>query len=255
MARILLPLPDRDFDTTEVAVPWRVLTEAGHELVFATETGKVAACDPLLLRGVLFGQLGAAPDARTHYAAMIEGEAFRHPIRWDAVDPVSFDALLLPGGHAAGMRQYLGSALLRDRVAAFARLRRPIAAICHGVLVLARASDPGRGESLLAGRSVTCLPKYMEALAFGLTAWKLGRYYRTYPAYVEEEVRLALGPAGRFIRGPIILGARGSERDDRAAFVVRDGDILTARWPGDAWLFAKQLAAMLDAAAALETSA
>jgi peroxiredoxin Q/BCP len=30
MARILIPLPDTDFDTTEMAVPWRVLTDAGH---------------------------------------------------------------------------------------------------------------------------------------------------------------------------------------------------------------------------------
>ena len=37
--RVLVPLPDADFDTTEVAVPWRLLTEAGHEVVFATERG------------------------------------------------------------------------------------------------------------------------------------------------------------------------------------------------------------------------
>ena len=32
-----MPLPDRDFDVTEVAVPWRVLSDAGHQVVFATE--------------------------------------------------------------------------------------------------------------------------------------------------------------------------------------------------------------------------
>ena len=37
--RVLIPLPDRDFDVTEVAVPWRLLTDAGHEVVFATERG------------------------------------------------------------------------------------------------------------------------------------------------------------------------------------------------------------------------
>ena len=30
-----MPLPDRDFDTTESAVPWKKLTEAGHSVVFA----------------------------------------------------------------------------------------------------------------------------------------------------------------------------------------------------------------------------
>jgi putative intracellular protease/amidase len=32
--RVLLPLPDRDFDVTEVAAPWAVLREADHEVVF-----------------------------------------------------------------------------------------------------------------------------------------------------------------------------------------------------------------------------
>ena len=31
--RVLVPLPDRDFDTTEVAVPWRLLSDRGHEIV------------------------------------------------------------------------------------------------------------------------------------------------------------------------------------------------------------------------------
>ncbi len=36
MAKILMPLPARDFDPTETGVPWRVLTERGHDVVFAT---------------------------------------------------------------------------------------------------------------------------------------------------------------------------------------------------------------------------
>jgi putative intracellular protease/amidase len=59
---VLIPLPDRDFDVTEVAVPWRLLTRARHRVTFATGRGAGApAADPLLLTGVLFGQLGADP--------------------------------------------------------------------------------------------------------------------------------------------------------------------------------------------------
>ncbi len=65
---ILMPLPDHDFDVTEVAVPWRLLTRAGHEVVFATEHGAWPAADPLLLTGVIFGQLGADQYYRTHPA-------------------------------------------------------------------------------------------------------------------------------------------------------------------------------------------
>lgn len=245
MARILIPLPDTDFDTTEVAVPWQMLSSAGHEITFATEHGNVAACDQLLLRGVLFGQLGADAQARVFYDLMCNSSAFCQPIAWARIVPENFDALLLPGGHAPGMKQYLASPVLQASVAAFATLGRPMAAICHGVLLLARARDPATGLGLLHGRATTCLPKYMEALAYGLTFWKLGRYYRTYPAYVEDEVRAALASSKQFHRGPITLGTRGTGEDDRAAFVVEDGNYLSARWPGDAYLLARRLMAML----------
>jgi putative intracellular protease/amidase len=153
--RVLIPLPDRDFDVTEVAVPWRVLRDGGHQVVFATEQGgTVPAADPRLLTGVIFGQLGASPEAKRYYAELAAAAEFTSPVAWGAVDPAAFDGLLLPGGHAPGMRQYLGSAVLRDQVARFWALGRPVGAICHGVLVLARTGDrPQR-----AGRPPDHLP-------------------------------------------------------------------------------------------------
>jgi putative intracellular protease/amidase len=103
------------------------------------------------------------------------------------------------------MRQYLGSAVLREQVARFWATGKPVGAICHGVLVLARTRDSD-GRSILAGRRTTCLPRYMERTAYLATAWRLGRYYRTYPAYVEDEVKTALdNPASQFQRGPVTL--------------------------------------------------
>jgi putative intracellular protease/amidase len=43
---VLIPFPDHDFDVTEVAVPWRLLVDAGHRVVFATENGGRPAADP-----------------------------------------------------------------------------------------------------------------------------------------------------------------------------------------------------------------
>ena len=250
MARILIPLPDTDFDTTEVAVPWHLLVEAGHEVIFATEHAAVASCDPLLLTGVVFGRLGADPEPRDFYRRMIASQEFNRPIAWSGIVAGDYEALLLPGGHAKGMRQYLGSAQLQQKVAEFASLGRPMAAICHGVLLLGRARDPATGVSCLHGRRTTCLPKYMEALAYCLSFWKLGRYYRTYPAYVEDEVRAALASPRQFQRGPLTLGSRGSASDDRAAFVVEDRNYLSARWPGDAYLLARRLVGLLGQGAA-----
>ena len=247
--RVLVPLPDRDFDPTEVAVPWRGLTDAGHELIFATERGGLPpTCDPRLLTGVIFGRLGAQGDAIAAYGEMTEAPEFRSPIPWEEVVATDFDGLILPGGHAPGMRQYLGSPALREKVAGFWALERPVGAICHGVLVLARTTEGATGRSVIAGRSTTCLPKYMERTAFWLTAWKLGRYYRTYPAYVEDEVRDALSDPALFVRGPLTLGRSRTAPESAPAFIVRDGRYVSARWPGDAYLFTSRFRAVLEGA-------
>lgn len=227
-------------------MPWRLLTRLGHVVRFATEFGGVRpAGDQRLLDGVIFGQLGADPEPKSFYAEMQADPAFRAPIAWADINPDDFDGLILPGGHAPGMRQYLGSEVLRAKVAEYWKLERPVGAICHGVLVLARTRDPETGRSPLHGRRTTCLPKYMERSAFVATAWRLGRYYRTYPAYVEDEVRDALRDPADFERGPRVLSKRGTAADDRHAFCVEDGNYVSARWPGDAYLFANRFAARL----------
>lgn len=240
MATVWIPLPDRDFDVTEVAVPWKLLTRAGHSVVFVTERGDVAPqADPLLLTGVLFGQLGAEPEPKAFYAEMIQSPELRQPLSWRDLDVGRYDALLLPGGHAPGMRQYLGSAELHEKVRAFFALDRPVAAICHGALVAARAD-------VLRGRRTTCLPRYMEMTAWAITAWKLGRYYRTYDVTVQDEVVAALASPSDFVRGPVALMARGTDLDDGPAFTVQDGNYVSARWPGDAYLLSKRLLSMLS---------
>jgi putative intracellular protease/amidase len=243
MARILVPLPDRDFDVTEVAVPWKLATAAGHEVVFVTEAGEqgpAPAADPRLLRGVIFGKLGAAPEPRQFYDELTRAPGFARPRAWGAVDVADFDGLVLPGGHAPGMKQYLGSEDVHRLIARFWRTGKPVGAICHGVLALARARDADTGDSVLRACKTTCLPKYMERSAYLVTFWKLGRYYRTYPAYVEDEVKAALADAkAQFVRGPRTMTKRGTADDDAPAFVVEDGRYVSARWPGDAYAFAR----------------
>jgi len=231
--RVWMPLPDNDFDTTEVAVPWKVLTDAGHEVVFATERGGSApACDPKLIDGVIFGRLGARQDAIAAYRELERAPEFREPVAWGDIDPAAFDGLVLAGGHAPGMRQYLGSEELQAKVREFWALERPVGAICHGVLVLARAG-------VLGASRTTCLTKSMERGAHLLTSWKLGNYYRTYPAYVQDEVVAALDDPGQFEAGPIATRSR--------PFVVEDGRYVSGRWPGDAGLFAQRFAELLSA--------
>jgi putative intracellular protease/amidase len=244
MATVLFPLPDRDFDVTEVAVPWRLLVEAGHRVVFATEGGAAPACDPLLLTGVIFGKLGARPEPIEFYRQLEQAPEFRAPVKWSACTVTTADALFLAGGHAPGMRQYLGSEVVQRLTAEVFAAAKPVAAICHGALVAARAKRAD-GRSVLFGRRTTCLPKYMERSAYLATFWLRGRYYRTYPAYVEDEVTAALERPDHFERGPRELSKRGTREDDGPAFVVEDGAYVSARWPGDAYLIAKRLLSRL----------
>lgn len=251
MAAVLVPLPRVDFDPTEAGVPWRVLSEAGHEVVFATPDGMPAQADPRMLHGTGLGLLGpmlrAQGNAVADHDRMARSAAYRAPIAWaDIARGLAddrFDALLLPGGHAPGMREYLESPLLQSAVAAFFERDRPVAAICHGTVLAAR-SRAATGRSVLHGRRTTGLTRQLELLAWRLTRHRLGDYYRTYAQTVQDEVTAALRAPSDFLIGPPAL-LRDSDRMQRLGFTVRDGNYLSARWPGDAHRFAHELAAML----------
>jgi putative intracellular protease/amidase len=242
--KVLIPLPDRDFDVTEVAVPWRLLTNAGHTVVFATELGGAApAADPQLFKSIING---AAAEAKQFYQQMAESPEFKSPIPWSTADPNNFDGLILPGGHAPGMRQYLGSEVVQQKAAEFCDLNKPVGAVCHGVLVLARAKSSKTGKSPLADKRTTCLPKYMEQLLYYLLFWRMGKHARTYPTYIEDDVKAVLNDPSQFERGPKVYRKKGTATDDTPAFVVQDGNYISARWPGDAYLFAKRFIDLLD---------
>ncbi|GGY32242.1 hypothetical protein GCM10008098_27110 [Rhodanobacter panaciterrae] len=281
MARILIPLPRRDFDPSEVAVSWRTLHDEGHQVIFATPNGQPAAADELMVGGVGLDPWGWLPglnrlrlvglllranaNARKAYAAMLRDAAFRAPLRWDALDAMAFDGLLLPGGHRArGMREYLESPLLQTLVAAFFAADKPVAAICHGVLLAARSGSMD-GKSVLFGRRTTALTWALEKKAWStarITRYWDPHYYRTYleapgqPAgymSVQQEVTRALAAPTDFLDVPRDAPdyrrktnglARDSEHDASPAFVVRDGNYLSARWPGDVHRFAREFSAM-----------
>ena len=248
MSRVLIPLPSSDFDPTEAAVPWRELTRRGHEVRFATPDGTAARADPRMLRGHGLGPwrhfLRADSNGRAAHDAMVASPEFTHPSSYEQVSAEDLDALLLPGGHAPGMRVYLESSRLQELVsAAFAR-QMPVGAICHGVVLASRARGAD-GRSVLYGRRTTALTRSLELSAWALTALWLGDYYRTYPITVQEEVTKALAHPDNFQVGPLAMRRDAPGHLERG-FAVRDGTYLSARWPGDAHRFASEFAAMLE---------
>lgn len=272
MANVLIPLPALDFDPSEAAVSWRVLTGRGHAVAFATPDGRPAAADDIMLTGRGLGIAGpllrANATARAAYDAMLADPAYQAPRRWDEAGLQGIDGLLLPGGHRArGMRPYLESETLQALVVQAFAAGLPVAAICHGVLLAARSQDPATGRSVLHGRRTTALTWALERSADGI-ARRLRRddpgYYRTYPdppggpegfMSVEAEVTRALARPEDFQdvaddavdRGRKRSGThRDTATDSRPAFVFRDGAYVSARWPGDAHTFAATFAEVLE---------
>jgi putative intracellular protease/amidase len=238
--RILLPLPDRDFDTTEAAALWDAATSAGHEVVFATEHGAIPTCDPHLLGPGWRNPRPAKPHVVEMYRRMTADPHYFRPLTYDEIDPADFDAVHLPGGHSRGIKQYLDNAQLQRKIATFQSDGKVIGAICHGTLVLARARDQKTGKSLLDGRTVTTLTKPAEKRAFMRTFCRVGRRYRTYWKYTETEVRRALGPHGHLERGDARL----------QPFTVVDGLIVTARYPVDIGEYSTSFLQLLESTSA-----
>ena len=247
---ILIPLPEKDFEPTEASLPWKRLQEAGREIVFATPQGKQAVADFRSLTGRGLGPwrplLMAGSEGRAVYAEMEKDPGFKNPISYKEMNASQFDGILLPGGHAPGMRQYLESELLQDLAAEFFALDKPVGAICHGVQILARAaSRSDSSHSPLFGRRTTTLPFWMEASAYMLTGLWLGNYFRTYNRSVQSEVVGALKNQSDFDPGPYSL-ARDSYENPLRGFCLTDGNYVSARWPGDASCFGYKFLELLN---------
>ena len=248
MATILMPLPRRDFDPSETGIPWRVLGARGHRFVVATPEGMPGEADPRMVTGAGLGLLAPVLKADKHglagWQALQASPEFRNPIPYDAIAATRFDAMLLPGGHAKGMRDYLESPMLQQVVAAAFAAGKPVGAICHGVVLAAR-SQAAPGRSVLHGRRTTALLRSQELLAWNLTRLWLGDYYRTYPQTVEDEVTAALARKEDFERGPTSFSRDTPEKPD--GFAVIDGNYVSARWPGDAHRFSLAFDGVLGA--------
>lgn len=247
MKTVLIPLPNTDFDPTESAVPWHYLREAGHQVVFATPDGQRARADDRMISGQGLGiwkpTLIADANGQAAYRRLDDSAEFSRPIRYDELRAVQFDAILLPGGHAPGMKPYLESTALQALIAEFDARRAPIGAICHGVLLVAR-SKTATGNSVLHGKRTTALTAQLELTAWAMTCAWLGSYYRTYPKTVQREVTEQLAAKTDFIAGP--FAARRDAPDAlNIGFTVRDQHYLSARWPGDAHRFGSEFCAML----------
>lgn len=275
---IIIPLPQYDFDPTEVAIPWQILSKNGVKVRFSTPDGNAAQADNMMLSGEGLDPWGWIPlikkirciglmlradkNARMAYQALLRDPDFQTPCKYKDLKVEDFDGLMLPGGHAPRMKPYLESTSLQAFVADFFEHKnadgqhKPIAAICHGVVLAARSISNTTQKSVLYGKKTTALTWDLENSAWKLTKYCArfwdSSYYRTYlekpnepKAFwsVEQEIKRALKSEQDFLSVPkhapnYFLKTSGIARDhasnSKPAWVVQDGNYLSARWPGDA---------------------
>lgn len=250
MKKILIPLPNYGFDPTECAIPYKILSEKGYEITFATPEGKTPKADSKMLFGENLGIfkniLMARKDAVSAYHEMKISEAFKNPIKYEEAKEENFDAIFLPGGHDKGMREYLESEILQNLISKFFEKQKPVGAICHGVVLVCRSKNPETQKSVLYDYKTTALLKSQELLAYNMTRLWLGDYYLTYPEItVEDEVKSTLKNPENFLKGKTPI-SRDSENNLKVGFVVKDRNYISARWPGDIYSFSLEFLKLLS---------
>lgn len=281
--RILFPLPVGGFDPTEVAVPWKILTQRGHQVTFATPQGQVSTgADQHVLQGLLGGLIQVFPQPYQDYLDMIQSEEYLHPISFhdlihaenENIRINQFDGVFIGGGHHPVMSTLLNAHVLHEAVRHYWTLNKPVAAVCHGVLVLSRA-----GIFNTYTLNTTAVPRYLEAQGYLLTKYLAGmgdyQLSTTLQRYTQDEIEDAIykgitqtpfdapqqqhddasntsqsTPTSHFISGPYDLLAPlmpGSLHDHTHAFIVEDNHYLSGRFWGDAYLLALRFAAKVEA--------
>ncbi|KAI1149448.1 ThiJ/PfpI family protein [Nemania diffusa] len=132
----------------ELSHPYDVLTAAGVEIVTASPAGGVAPLDPASVE-----MFKADPSAQAFLSskqAVWQQTARASAFRGRAAE---FAALFYPGGHGP-MFDLVSDADSIALIEEFAAAGKPVAAVCHGPVVLLNAKRAD-GTPLLAGKEAT----------------------------------------------------------------------------------------------------
>jgi len=177
----------------ELLTPYRLLTEAGHHVAFATPDGVAPAVDA-----------GSLQDGDSGAIAALTG--LDTPLVLADVDAEQYDAVYYPGGHGP-MQDLATDAASGALIAATVDAGRPLAAVCHGLAALlpARTAD---GTPLVAGRSITAFTDEEE---------RLGGLADRAPFLLESALRAQ--------------GADVSAAEPWSDHVVVDGGLITGQNP------------------------
>jgi putative intracellular protease/amidase len=205
----------------EFAKPYKIVTDAGHEVVVATPNGVTPNVDMMSLRPAMAGGEKGALELE---AIIRSAEVMRRPLKLSDVRLEDYDAVYLPGGHGP-MSDLAFDADVGRLLTAQLTSGNPLFIVCHGPASMLATRI--HGVSPFKGYRITCFTDEEEA-AVGLASratWLL-----------ETELKEKLGVS--FSRGEIWK-----------PYMVEDRNLVTGQNPASAELLAKRLLEVLDARA------
>ncbi|WP_405910848.1 MULTISPECIES: type 1 glutamine amidotransferase domain-containing protein [unclassified Streptomyces] len=197
----------------EFAAPYKLITEAGHEVVVATPNGVTPNVDMMSLRPSMAGGEQGALDLEE---IIRSAEAMRRPLQLSDVRLEDYDAVYVPGGHGPMADLALDADVGRILTAQLAS-GNPLAIVCHGPAAILATRI--HGESPFKGYRITCFTNEEEE-GVGLAdrvQWLL-----------ETELKDKIGV--EFSRGEIWK-----------PYMVEDRNLITGQNPDSAAVLAERL--------------
>jgi putative intracellular protease/amidase len=201
----------------EFANPYKIVTDAGHDVVVATPNGVTPNVDMMSLRPDMAG----GPQGALELEAIIRSaEEMRRPLKLSDVRLEDYDAVYLPGGHGP-MADLAFDADAGRLLTAQLTSGRPLFIVCHGPAAM--LSTRVRGVSPFKGYRVTCFTNEEEE-AVGVASkatWLL-----------ETELKEKIGVA--FSRGEIWK-----------PYMVEDRNLVTGQNPHSAAILGRRMLEVL----------
>jgi putative intracellular protease/amidase len=201
----------------EFANPYKILTDAGHEVVVATPNGVTPNVDMMSLRPEM---VGGNDEALELEAIIRSAEAMRRPLKLSDVRLEDYDAVYLPGGHGPMSDLALDADCGRLLTAQLAS-GNPLFIVCHGPAAI--LSTRIHGVSPFKGYKITGFTNDEEE-AVGVAPMA--------PWLLETDLKEKIGV--EFSRGPIW-----------EPYMVEDRNLVTGQNPHSAAVLGNRMLEIL----------
>ena len=201
----------------EFANPYKILTEAGHDVTVATPNGVVPNVDMMSLRPEMAGGVDGALELE---AIIRSAEVMRRPLQLSDVRLEDYDAVYLPGGHGP-MADLAWDADVGRLLTKQLTSGDPLFIVCHAPASMLATRI--HGTSPFNGLNVTCFTDEEEE-AVGVAPRA--------PWLLETDLKAKLGV--KFSRGPIW-----------EPYMVEDGNLVTGQNPHSAAVLGRRMLEIL----------